>query len=281
MKRAFWIWNIVNCEGGDPLKIAAAAHKAELTDVFIKVADGPYKFNVKDGKDLVPAVVQALRGMGIHAWGWQYVYGINPAGEEKVATQRIKELGLDGFIVDAEVEFKAPGFGARAETYLKALRANNPGLTIAFSSFRFPHYHMEFPWSVFFKYCDINMPQVYWEQARNAGHQTQVSIEKFRAISNLPLWPVGATYKWNGWRPTLSEVQDFDRVAESMGIETVSYWSWEHCRRDLPELWPQRPEPENTDDRLDEIERRIAALKVPISELKNAVTKLETMVSNL
>lgn len=280
VRRAFWIWNIPNCEGGDPLRIAAEAHNAGLTDVFVKVADGAVKFGVYNKVDKVPAVVQALRGVGIQVWGWQYVYGANPAGEEAVATQRIRELGLDKYIVDAEVEFKQPGYASRAETYLSRLKANNPGVTIAFTSFRFPHYHMEFPWATFFKYCDINIPQVYWEKAHNSGEQTRICIERFRSMASPRLMLAGPAYKWNGWQPTLSEIKEFEQVAESFGIELVAYWSWEHCRRDLPELWPTKPAVP-VDDRLVELEKRIAAIKVPISELKNAVAKLETIIENL
>jgi hypothetical protein len=239
MRRAFWIWNIPNCEGGNPQAIADAAVRAGLTDVFVKVADGAAKFGVYEKVDKVPPVVAALKAAGLRVWGWQYVYGNDPAGEAKVATQRIQELMLDAFIVDAEMEFKQPGYNARAESYLKAIRTYNPGITLAFSSFRFPHYHMEFPWAVFFQYCDINMPQVYWLEAHNSAQQTQVCIEKFRAMSSLPLMLAGPAWKQNGWRPSPAEIQDFERVAAAHEIELVSYWSWEHCRRDLPELWPQ------------------------------------------
>lgn len=102
------------------------------------------------------------------------------------------------------------------------------------------------------------------------------------------MWPAGPAWKENGWRPSLAEIQEFEKAAAENGIEHVSYWSWEHCRRDLPELWPQaepeQPKPPTdppSDDRLADLERRIAALRVPISELKNAVTKLETLVSDL
>lgn len=291
MKRAFWIWNIPNCEGGDPLAIAAVAHRAGLTDVFIKVADGPLKFGVYAGKDLVPGVVQALKAVGIKVWGWQYVYGNDPAGEERIATARIKELGLDAFIVDAESEFKKAGWAARAETYLSKLKANNTNCTIAFSSFRFPHYHPEFPWAVFFKYCDINMPQVYWLQAHNAAAQTQACFERFKAMqalhgkAQLPIWPAGPTWKENGWRPSLAEIQDFEKVATNFGAPLVSYWSWEHCRRDLPDLWPadQLPTPPlpptvDTGERLERLEQKLSDLDRVVADLSRVLADLKAIL---
>lgn len=281
MKKAFWIWNIPNCEHGDPLAIAAVAVKAGLSDVFVKVADGPVRFGIYNGKDLVPSTAAALKAVGVRVWGWQYVYGNDPIGEEKVATARIKELGLDGFIVDAEAEFKKAGWGARAETYLSRLRANNPTVTAAFSSYRYPHYHPEFPWEVFFKYCEINMPQVYWLQAHNSGYQTQVCIDKFKSMSNLTLMPAGAAWKENGWKPTLAEAQEFERAAEKNGVELVSYWSWEHCRRDVPELWPLEavpPAPPPPDTRLSLIEKKVLGLEKVLADLSMVVSDLKTIL---
>lgn len=277
MKRAFWIWNIPNCEGGDPLKIASAAVQAGLTDVFVKVADGQVKFGIYDQVDVVPAVVAALKAVGIEVWGWQYVYGANPVGEEKIATTRIKELGLNRFIVNAEVEYKQAGYASRGETYLSRLKANNPGVTIGFSSYRFPHYHMEFPWATFFKYCDINIPQVYWLEAHNAGSQAQTCIDKFRAMSSMPLILAGPAWKQNGWRPSLAEIQEFEKVAESNGISMVAYWSWEHCRRDLPELWPiQKPEPQGDPDKV-----RLSRVEQKLTDLEKVLSGLSTVISDL
>ena len=289
MKRAFWIWNIPNCEGGDPLKIAAVAHRAGLTDVFVKVADGPIKFGVYNKVDLVPGVIAALKAVGIRVWGWQYVYGNDPAGEERIATSRIKEFGLDGFIVDAEMEFKKAGWGARAETYLSRLKANNPKVTIAFSSYRWPHYHPEFPWAVFFKYCDINMPQVYWLQAHNAGSQTRTTFERFRVMSTLPIWPAGPAWKEGGWAPTASELKEFEEVSASYGAPLVSYWSWEHCRRDLPHLWPEDvvvppplppppPPPPCEEDRLAKLETKISDLEKALQELNKVLADLKAIL---
>jgi len=284
MRKAFWIWNIPNCEGGDPLLIAGEAVKAGLTDVFVKVADGPIKFGVYSKVDKVPAVVAALKAVGVRVWGWQYIYGNNPTGEADIATARIKELGLDGYIVDAEMEFKKAGWGARAETYLSRLKANNQDVTIAFSSYRYPHYHPEFPWAVFFKYCDINMPQVYWLQAHNASQQTQASIERFRSMSTLPLMPAAPAWKENGWAPTLAEIEGFEKVCESYKIELVSYWSWEHCRRDLPHLWPKPvvvappPPPPPSDDRMSRIEKKIIDLEKVLAGLSSVVTDLAALV---
>ncbi len=292
MKRAFWIWNIKSTENGDPLAIAAAAHRAGLTDVFVKVADGGYKFNVVNGIDLVPGVVQALRAVGVRVWGWQYCYGMYPEAEEKVATQRIQELKLDGYIVDAETEFKKPGFDKKAETYLSLLKQHNPGVQIAFSSFRWPSYHPEFPWAVFYKYCDINMPQNYWLQAHNAKEQTERTFTEFEKMGKLPIVPAGPAWKENGWRPTVQERDDFETVSAKHNAKLVSYWDWEQCRRDLPELWPADvvtppvtpptppppPPPATVAGRLERLEQKIGDLETALAGLTKVISELKSIL---
>jgi hypothetical protein len=88
--------------------------------------------------DQVPAVVEALRALGIQAWGWQYVYGSDPIGEARMAVRRIQQFNLDGFVIDAEAEYKQPGRAARRETLYERLRKACPNLPLALSSYRFP-----------------------------------------------------------------------------------------------------------------------------------------------
>jgi hypothetical protein len=45
----------------------------------------------------MPPLAAALRARGISGLGWHYVYGYNPGAEAKIAVQRVKELGLDGY----------------------------------------------------------------------------------------------------------------------------------------------------------------------------------------
>ncbi|MRR32300.1 hypothetical protein EG834_18670, partial [bacterium] len=69
------IWKILSCEGGNPSAIANVAQAAGFSYVVIKIADAgvAYNYDKVNNKDLIPAVVEALRAKGISVWGWQYV----------------------------------------------------------------------------------------------------------------------------------------------------------------------------------------------------------------
>jgi len=78
----------------------------------VKIADGISKYNLRrqpDGTyvdDILQPFVDACREIGM-TWvgGWQYIYGFDPVGEADRAIQRLKQFGLDGFLIDAEGEF--------------------------------------------------------------------------------------------------------------------------------------------------------------------------------
>jgi len=238
--KGFFIWKIRSCEKGDPAATARAARAAGFQHVLLKIADGNVAYNLdKDTKkDLLPPTVQALRAEGIQVWGWHFVYGFDPIGEANIAVQRVQQLGLEGYVIDAEEEYKQPGRSAVAKRYLEKLRASLPSLPMALSSFRFPSFHRQLPWTTFLEYVDYNMPQVYWEQNHNPEPQLRRSVREFQALKPYrPVIPTGPTYKVGGWRPSKEDTVQFLNAAKSLGSPAVNFFSWDECRRDLPELW--------------------------------------------
>lgn len=254
--KGFFIWKIQECENGNPAAILAAAQAAGLSHVLVKIADGIRAFGVStSGEDDTAPVVRALRGAGIAVWGWHYVYGNDPSREATIAIQRTQALGLDGYVVDAEQEYKQPGKAQAATAFMSSVRS---ALTcpIALSSYRFPNYHPELPWSAFLAKCDLHMPQVYWEQATNAGAQLRESKRQCDALPNArPYIPTGPAYGVTGWSPSAAQITDFLDTARSLGLSAANFFQWEYCRRYLPQLWttissyswpapPQPPVPE-------------------------------------
>jgi hypothetical protein len=238
--KGFFIWKIPDAEKGNPTEIAAAAKAAGLTHVLIKIADGSYPYNVNrsTGADLAAPVVQALRDQKIGVWGWHYVYGNSPTGEASIAIRRLEQLNLDGYVIDAEIEYKEPGKANSAKVFLSALRKRFPNLPVALSSYRFPSYHPQFPWKAFLEGCDLHMPQVYWEQAHNAGAQLRRCVRELQALNPArPVIPTGPAYSAGGWSPTPADLHDFFETSKALGLPAVNFFSWDECRARLPALW--------------------------------------------
>ncbi len=238
--KGFFIWKIPDSERGNPQAIADTAVAANFTHVLIKIADGSFANNfVRETKtDLVPPVVQALKNQGISVWGWHYVYGQDPIGEANMAIRRLRECELDGYVIDAEIEYKEPGKAKAAARYMDRLRQELPSMPMALSSYRFPSYHPQLPWKVFLEKVDLNMPQVYWEKAHNPDAQLKRCVREFQAMTPFrPVIPTGPGYKWGGWRPTPADTTEFLNTARTLNLAGVNFFSWDLCRRDMPEVW--------------------------------------------
>jgi len=252
--KGFYIWQIPSCENGDPESIALAAQNAGLTHVLIKIANGIYDYNYDTStkKDLIGPVANALHKKNIKVWGWHYVFGYLPIDEAKAAIRQINKLPLDGYTIDAEAQYK--GQFTNSQIFMKELRNALPDFPIALSSYRYPKYHMELPWENFLTYCDINMPQVYWEQSHNPAYQLERSLNEFQTAVEpfRPIIPTGSAYCAGGWCASSSEINEFMNKAVSLKMSAVNFWSWDYCRSILPHLWktiaafnwPSPPNPE-------------------------------------
>jgi hypothetical protein len=238
--KGWYIWQIRRCEAGVASAIADEAVSAGLSHVLIKIADGTSAYNLDPitGADLVPPVIQALKSKGVQCWGWQYVYGYDPTGEADIAVQRIQQLGMDGFAIDAEDQYTLPGRDVAARTYMARLRAALPNFPIALSSYRYPTYHPQLPWVAFLEKCDYNMPQVYWVSAHNPGEQLIRSVREFEAITPFrPIIPTGSAYKQGDWAPTSPEIIEFLQTAQILNLTAANFWEWGHTKLYLPDLW--------------------------------------------
>jgi hypothetical protein len=240
--KGFYIWKVPFTEGGDNQAILDLCKSAGLSHVLIKVAneDKTYNYDKQRRIDLVAPLARLLKSEGITVWGWQYIYGERPLSEARKAIQRVQELDLDGFVVNAEKEFKQDGKEVAARTYMTELRNALPSTTIVLSSYRFPSYHPLFPWKDFLEYVDINMPQVYWEGAHNPRAQLIKCVREFQNFEPYrPIIPTGAAYTAQGWRPTAEDALIFLQTVMELKLPAVNFWSWQHCRAYLPSVWDQ------------------------------------------
>jgi hypothetical protein len=255
-------------------------------------------------------LVSGAHAKGLQVWGWHYVDGgirVNvktgqrftgyedPREEAAVAIAGVNEVGFDGLIVDAEIEYKELGVGST--TYKRAEAARNYGSAlrsklgwsypVALCSYRFPHYHMEFPWSAFLEFCNLHMPQVYWgDWSLGAGAtETANSNKELQALKRLPFVPVGRAYIGDGHpggTSLVGQVANFLTFAKEQ-YPACAFWSLDALRthvtgRELlktmggfawappgpvePPPPPEPPKPARTvEERLNHLEGAVDALE--------------------
>ena len=237
--KGFYMWKVPNCEKGDPARIAYTAYRAGLSHVLIKIANGIYDYNydIATKKDLVAPVANELLKYNIQTWGWHYVYGDLPKREAATAIRQINKIPLAGYVIDAEAEYK--GKYTPCRIFMSELRNALPTFPMALSSYRYPKYHNNLPWTDFLSNCQINMPQVYWEQSHNPGDQLARCLNEFQTLVTPQklIVPTGATYGANHWTPTSEDVVEFLNKAVELGLSGANFWSWDYCRNGLPHLW--------------------------------------------
>lgn len=240
--KGYYLWQIRQVEKGDSSAIVAKALEAGLTHVLIKIADGAswiYNYDYATKTDLVPPLRDALQSAGIKVWGWHYIWGNDPVGEARLAINRMTSLKLDGYVIDAEAEFKDPKKKNAAVRFMADLKAGLTGVPIGFSSYRYPRLHPEMPYDIFLQGCDYAMPQVYFEQAHNPEDQLAQCAEQYYALKYArPLIPTGPTYQRGDWRPSADEIDRFMRKARAMGLEGVNFWALDFALQPaMSDLW--------------------------------------------
>lgn len=248
--KGFYIWKVADCEGGNAAAIAAKAQAAGLSHVLIKIAHGPepYRYNITTANDRVGPLVLALRALGgdFQVWGWQYTFGEQPEGDAHIAAALVQQYRLDGFVINAEKEYKRQGAASLAARYTSTLRqdlqaAGLSDLPVALSTYRYPSYHGEFPWSTFLAVCTLMMPQVYWvtRGTPDPAANLQRCLQEYRALGwTGPIVPTGAAYdEWQYeddgsrwlWSTKPEQIEAFLPAAKAADLPAANFWCWDQA----------------------------------------------------
>jgi peptidoglycan hydrolase-like protein with peptidoglycan-binding domain len=215
-----WIWELHKADGGDVAAIAARAHAAGMSTVFVKSSDGA----ANRWAQFSPELVAALHANGLRACAWQYVYGNNPAGEAALGIEAIA-AGADCLVIDAESEYENKYDQARQ--YIAALRAAvGPGYPIGFTSFPYVDYHSRVPYSVFLGpgAAQANLPQIYWQDIGGTVDAVSARTLAQNRIYGAPIAPLGQSYQ----NPPAADIARFRSLWAAYGSPGISWWSWQH-----------------------------------------------------
>ncbi|MEA2335766.1 MAG: hypothetical protein QOG40_2256 [Solirubrobacteraceae bacterium] len=217
--QGMWIWYMSKSNGGNVASIAAQAHAAGVTTLFIKSSDGSSNYWSQFSAQLVAE----LHANGLKACAWQYVYGTNPAGEANLGAQAAAN-GADCLVIDAEAEYE--GHYAAAQTYINALRAKvGPAFPVALAAFPYVSYHPSLPYSVFLgpNGAQYNAPQMYWKDIGVSVDTVYANTYIGNRIYGRPIFPLGQTY---GGVST-ADVLRFRQESVLYGATGYSFWDWQ------------------------------------------------------
>jgi hypothetical protein len=167
------------------------------------------------------------------------VRGDDPVGEARLAIQRMRTLNLDGYIIDAEKEYKQAGKKVAAQRFMQELRAGLPHTPIGLSTYRYPQIHYQLPYAQFLERCDFAMPQVYFEFAHDVEQQLERSVAQYQALQpSRPILVTGPTYNHNAWRPSPDEVVRFLTRTRQLGLAAANFWAYDFATRStMIDLW--------------------------------------------
>jgi hypothetical protein len=217
--QGMWIWYMSQSNGGSVPAIAARAHAADVSTLFIKSSDGSSNY----WSQFSPQLVGELHANGLRACAWQYVYGTNPKGEASLGAQAVAN-GADCLVIDAEAEYE--GHYAAAQTYIAELRAKiGPSYPVALASFPYVSYHPSFPYSVFLGpgAAQYNAPQMYWKDIGVSVDTVYANTYIANRIYARPIFPLGQTYGG----VSSSDVLRFREEAVDYGATGLSFWDWQ------------------------------------------------------
>ncbi len=189
--KGMFIWKLSEIESGDLKKIIEKAQFNNLGHILVKFADGQEPKQHNEIKKLVPMAREAK----IEVWGWPYIYGNDPVREAKLEGEWAINLGFDGFVIDAEVEYKSNK--NKAILYINSLKQTIPNMPIGLSSYWWKTAHASFPWDAFMSGCDFVMPQVYWSSSKRDPVETlNITINQFSTYKK-PIVPTGGDFGVN------------------------------------------------------------------------------------
>jgi peptidoglycan hydrolase-like protein with peptidoglycan-binding domain len=217
--QGMWVWYLSKSDGGSVAAIAAQAHAAGVSTLYVKSSDGSTNY----WSQFSPQLVGELHAAGLRVCAWQYVYGTNPAGEAELGARAV-QAGADCLVIDAESEYERR-YGA-AQTYIADLRAKvGSSYPLGLASFPYVYYHTAFPYSVFLgpNGAQFDLPQMYWKAIENSVDTVYANTYISNRVYGRPIFPLGQTYE----SPSTSDLVRFREEAPLYGASGISWWDFQ------------------------------------------------------
>lgn len=240
-----WIWNVRNCDGGNPDVIAQRCRQHGVTGVLVKSDDGGAWF---DQGQPWPAIAAALRANGLVVAAWGYHYLDDWAAEADRAIETIQSGVCDAYVSDLEAE--SEGKARQCEAFFRRIRAAvGDRFPIGYAPLPVIDYHQSLPYLQANAYADVVIPQFY---GRLLSSGTDGTLR--RHADGSPLWSVDRLWEqWERWsaiwragghrvppiRPAFDaflpgSAEDIPAYIASLTARQIpgcSFWSYEHLTK--------------------------------------------------
>lgn len=202
--KGMFIWQLWSATGsGKSLSATIAKLKScGISWIVIKMGDSDSFYNLP-GKSLytwaaanggsMDSVISIFHSNGIKVLAFQYVrgdphYWANVWSETDVANWILDVKGIDGLIIDAEIEYDNLATRvASARAYCDSIRVHHPDGFVGLTAWSRVNSHPTFPWTTFLSRVAVNMPQAYWG-ARPTTVQNELNLMSTQFISNTNTW---------------------------------------------------------------------------------------------
>lgn len=161
--RGAWVWYLSKIRTDYLDKLV----ERKVKRIYLKVFDGKSNGQLKPtfwDWQCSPEIVQQFQSRGIQVYGWGYHYGTTDINEQVSKVKQALACGLDGYVLDVEKEVEIRTNHPNVEKLLVALRPLVKEGTLGYTSFGHPGYHPNIPWKILDRYCDIALPQIYFEK---------------------------------------------------------------------------------------------------------------------
>jgi hypothetical protein len=217
--------------------------------IIIKAGDGATRFPSDANPQFTSDVVNAGHAAGVKIFGYGFSYGTDVPGEQAIADY-VFNLGADGFVFDAEGAWESqnlPNNTALAIQLCSGIRTNWPNKFLAHSPFPIISFHSTFPYKEFGYYCDVVMPQDYWndigsyvsssptimvQKMTTEYRNWQNSLTGIWTNSIKPIVPVGQGWSdGTNYTTTAAQITEFYNAlktdpnpATSGGYKGVNWW---------------------------------------------------------
>lgn len=169
-----WIWVEWNFTESDLKRLKDTGCKR----VYIKAYDDAS--TPRRWSQITASTVAKYKALGMSVWAWGY-HGNGKMDDLQTASdiKKLISMGFEGYVFDIESELKDKSRHAAMDQVLEACRSVIPAGKMAFTSFGIKNNHPDIPWSIMDHYCDIHMPQIYFEQWTLKSGETTADIVNY------------------------------------------------------------------------------------------------------